>query len=158
MVKSLPSTIHRKAHYPFESANLLYKRCNLTYLMIRTEEEIITLQGASEADIDKAVAAARRAFEGEWSELEAKDRGALIYKLAELIERDRKLLASIDSFDNGKSFSDAYGLDLLESYNVFRYYAGTADKIMGKTIETSPKKLAYVLQEPLGVCGQIIPW
>lgn len=136
----------------------LCNRCNLTYLFIRTEEEIITLQGASEADVDKAVVAARRAFEGEWSELEAKDRGALIYKLAELIERDRKLLASIDSFDNGKSFADAYGLDILESFNVFRYYAGAADKIMGKTIETSPKKLAYVLQEPLGVCGQIIPW
>ncbi|KAL7784345.1 aldehyde dehydrogenase domain-containing protein [Trichoderma ceciliae] len=123
-----------------------------------TDEEVTTLQGASEADVDKAVAAARRAFEGEWSELEAVERGALLYKLAELIERDRKLLASIDSFDNGKSFSDAYGGDLLESYNVFRYYAGAADKITGRTIETSPKKLAYVLQEPLGVCGQIIPW
>ncbi|UKZ81532.1 hypothetical protein TrVFT333_009304 [Trichoderma virens FT-333] len=123
-----------------------------------TDEEIITLQGASEEDVDKAVAAARRAFDGEWSELEAVERGALLYKLAELIDRDRKLLASIDSFDNGKSFSDAYGGDLLESYNVFRYYAGAADKITGKTIETSPKKLAYVLQEPLGVCGQIIPW
>ncbi|PNP49849.1 hypothetical protein THARTR1_09379 [Trichoderma harzianum] len=123
-----------------------------------TDEEVVTLQGASEQDVDKAVAAARRAFDGEWSELEAVDRGALIYKLAELIDRDRKLLASIDSFDNGKSFSDAYGGDLLESYNVFRYYAGAADKITGKTIETGPNKLAYVLQEPLGVCGQIIPW
>lgn len=126
--------------------------------MNSTDEEIVTLQGASEEDVDKAVAAARRAFDGEWSELEAVERGALIYKLAELIDRDRKLLASIDSFDNGKSFSDAYGGDLLESYNVFRYYAGAADKISGKTIETGPNKLAYVLQEPLGVCGQIIPW
>ncbi|KAH6604453.1 aldehyde dehydrogenase nad+ [Trichoderma cornu-damae] len=123
-----------------------------------TDEEVITLQGASEADVDKAVAAARRAFEGKWSELEAVERGALLYKLAELIKRDMKLLASIDSFDNGKSFSDAYGGDLLNSYNMFRYYAGAADKITGRTIETSPKKLAYVLQEPLGVCGQIIPW
>lgn len=82
----------------------------------------------------------------------------MIYKLAELIKRDQKLLASIDSFDNGKSFSDAYGGDLEESYNVFRYYAGAADKITGKTIETGPNKLAYVIQEPLGVCGQIIPW
>ncbi|QYT00243.1 Aldehyde dehydrogenase [Trichoderma simmonsii] len=122
------------------------------------DEEIATLQGASEQDVDKAVAAARRAFEGEWSELEAVERGALIYKLAELIKRDQKLLASIDSFDNGKSFSDAYGGDLEESYNVFRYYAGAADKITGKTIETGPYKLAYVIQEPLGVCGQIIPW
>lgn len=55
-------------------------------------------------------------------------------------------------------FSAALAGDLDESYNVFRYYAGAADKISGRTIETSPAKLAYVLQEPLGVCGQIIPW
>jgi aldehyde dehydrogenase (NAD+) len=55
-------------------------------------------------------------------------------------------------------FSACLAGDLDESYNVFRYYAGAADKISGKTIETSPAKLAYVLQEPLGVCGQIIPW
>lgn len=129
----------------------------LTASIHSNNEEIATFQGASEQDVDKAVAAARRAFEGEWSELAAVDRGALIYKLAELIGRDLKLLASIDSLDNGKSITDATG-DLTESYNVFRYYAGAADKITGKTIETSPKKLAYVLQEPLGVCGQIIPW
>ncbi|KAH8674934.1 aldehyde dehydrogenase domain-containing protein [Ilyonectria robusta] len=123
-----------------------------------TNEEVITLPGASEEDVDKAVAAARRAFEGEWSELAAVDRGAFLYKLSELIDRDRKLLASIDAFDNGKTYTDALEGDLDESYNVFRYYAGAADKITGRTIETSPAKLAYVLQEPLGVCGQIIPW
>lgn len=62
------------------------------------------------------------------------------------------------SFDNGKPYTVALGEDLGESIGVFRYYAGTADKISGRTIETSPAKLAYVLQEPLGVCGQIIPW
>ncbi|KAH7131446.1 aldehyde dehydrogenase domain-containing protein [Dactylonectria estremocensis] len=123
-----------------------------------TNEEVITLPGASEDDVDKAVAAARRAFEGEWSDLAAVERGAFLYKLAELIDRDRKLLASIDAFDNGKTYTDALEGDLDESYNVFRYYAGASDKITGRTIETSPAKLAYVLQEPLGVCGQIIPW
>lgn len=123
-----------------------------------TDEKIITIKGASEKDVDKAVNAARRAFEGEWSELAAVDRGALLYKIAELIDRDRKLLASIDAFDNGKTYTAALEGDLDESYNVFRYYAGAADKITGRTIETSPAKLAYVLQEPLGVCGQIIPW
>lgn len=52
----------------------------------------------------------------------------------------------------------ALGLDMRVSHNVFKYYAGAADKITGDTIETSPEKLAYVLREPLGVCGQIIPW
>ncbi|KAF4440188.1 aldehyde dehydrogenase [Fusarium acutatum] len=123
-----------------------------------TEEEVIKLKGASKEDVDKAVQAARKAFEGEWSELAAVDRGAFLYKLADLIDRDRELIAAIDAFDNGKPFSACLAGDLDESYNVFRYYAGAADKISGKTIETSPAKLAYVLQEPLGVCGQIIPW
>ncbi|KAH7007368.1 aldehyde dehydrogenase domain-containing protein [Ilyonectria destructans] len=123
-----------------------------------TEEEIIKLRGASTADVDDAVVAARRAFEGNWSELAAIDRGAFLYKIAELIDRDRELIAAIDAYDNGKAYIAALGGDLDESYNVFRYYAGAADKISGRTIETSPAKLAYVLQEPLGVCGQIIPW
>ncbi|EKJ79274.1 hypothetical protein FPSE_00585 [Fusarium pseudograminearum CS3096] len=123
-----------------------------------TEEEVIKLNGASKEDVDKAVQAARKAFEGEWSELAAVDRGAFLYKIADLIDRDRELIAAIDAFDNGKPFSACLAGDLDESYNVFRYYAGAADKISGKTIETSPAKLAYVLQEPLGVCGQIIPW
>ncbi|KAL2683141.1 hypothetical protein Neosp_007608 [[Neocosmospora] mangrovei] len=116
-----------------------------------TDEKIITIKGASEKDVDKAVDAARRAFQGEWSELAAVDRGAFLYKIAELIDRDRKLLASIDAFDNGKTYAAALEGDLDESYNVFRYYAGAADKITGRTIETSPAKLAYVLQEPLGI-------
>jgi acyl-CoA reductase-like NAD-dependent aldehyde dehydrogenase len=55
-------------------------------------------------------------------------------------------------------YTAALNIDLDEAWNVFRYYAGAADKITGQTIETSPAKLAYVMQEPLGVCGQIIPW
>ncbi|KAM0322853.1 hypothetical protein ACHAQA_009194 [Verticillium albo-atrum] len=123
-----------------------------------TEEEVLKLKGASVEDVDKAVAAARKAFQGEWSDLAAVERGAFLYKLAELIDRDRELIAAIDAYDNGKPYSAALAGDLDESYNVFRYYAGAADKITGRTIETSPAKLAYVLQEPLGVCGQIIPW
>ncbi|KAH6985182.1 Aldehyde/histidinol dehydrogenase [Ilyonectria destructans] len=123
-----------------------------------TEEEIIKLRGASTADVDDAVVAARRASEGNWSELAAIDRGTFLYKIAELIDRDRELIAAIDAYDNGKAYTAALSGDLDESYNIFRYYAGAADKISGRTIETSPAKLAYVLQEPLGVCSQIIPW
>ncbi|KAF7525343.1 hypothetical protein G7054_g11128 [Neopestalotiopsis clavispora] len=121
-------------------------------------EEVIKLKGASAEDVDKAVAAARQAFEGDWSKLAAVERGAFLFKLAELIHRDRELLAAIDAFDNGKTYAAALAADIDESYNVFKYYGGAADKISGSTIETSPKKLAYVLQEPLGVCGHIIPW
>ena len=86
------------------------------------------------------------------------ERAKYVFKLAELIDRDRELLAAIDAHDSGKPYSVALEADLDESYNVFQYYAGWSDKIYGKTIETSAAKLAYTLQEPLGVCGQIIPW
>ncbi|CAH0052220.1 unnamed protein product [Clonostachys solani] len=123
-----------------------------------TEEEILKLQGASPTDVDKAVAAARQAFNGPWSQLPAIERGEYLYKLAELIDHDRELLAAIDAYDNGKLGLFVAHCDLDEAYNVFRYYAGAADKISGQTIETSPAKLAYVVQEPLGVCAQIVPW
>ena len=86
------------------------------------------------------------------------ERAKFIFKLAALIDRDRELIAAIDAHDCGKPFSVALEADLDESYNVFQYYAGWCDKIDGKTIETSAAKLAYTIQEPLGVCGQIIPW
>jgi aldehyde dehydrogenase (NAD(P)+) len=68
----------------------------------RTEKEILKLKGASEDDVNTAVTAARRAFEGSWSEIPALERGNLLHKLADLIHRDRRLIASIDAFDNGK--------------------------------------------------------
>ncbi|CAK7234863.1 hypothetical protein SBRCBS47491_009092 [Sporothrix bragantina] len=122
------------------------------------EDEIVTLQGASTSDVDLAVSAAREAFDGEWSELPATARVDLLLKLVSLIERDRELLAGIDALDNGKTFNAALNADIAASINVFKYYAGAADKLSGSTIETNPDKLAYVLREPLGVCGQIIPW
>ena len=119
---------------------------------------ITSVQAADGKDVDKAVAAARAAFEGPWSELSATARGDLIRKLSDLIYRDRELLAAIDAWDNGKTYEVALTVDMDEAHNVFKYYAGFADKIFGKTIETDPAKFAYVLHEPLGVCGQIIPW
>lgn len=123
-----------------------------------TEQEIITLKGASESDVNEAVDAARKAFQGPWSDLTPVERGDYLVKLASLIDRDRKLIAAIDAYDCGKPYSVALEADLDESYNVFKYYAGWADKIYGDTIDTSPAKFAYTVQEPLGVCGQIIPW
>jgi aldehyde dehydrogenase (NAD(P)+) len=116
------------------------------------------MKGASVADVDEAVEAAHKAFQGPWSEFTPAQRGDVLLKLASLIDRDRKLIAAIDAYDCGKPYSVALEADLDESYNVFKYYAGWADKIYGDTIDTSPTKLAYTLQEPLGVCGQIIPW
>ena len=93
-----------------------------------------------------------------WSDKTPLERADYLFKLASLIDRDRELIAAIDAYDGGKPYPVALGVDLDESHNVFKYYAGWADKIDGKTIETSAAKLAYTVQEPLGVCAQIIPW
>ncbi|KAL4876721.1 Aldehyde/histidinol dehydrogenase [Aspergillus karnatakaensis] len=114
----------------------------------------------SEADVNKAVAAARTAFQGNSRSLSATERGNLLSRLAELIYRDRELFAAIDAYDNGKLYSVTLAAHLDESYDVFKYYAGWADKSSGKTIETSSGKLAYVLQEPLVApalaCGNVV--
>ena len=107
---------------------------------------------------DIAVAAARKAFEeGPWPRIAPSARGGLLLKLAELVERDSLLLASIESLDNGKSITMAKG-DIGAVAATIRYYGGWADKIHGKVIDTQDDRFNYVQYEPIGVCGQIIPW
>ncbi len=123
------------------------------------ESEICSVHAASASDVDTAVRAARSAFNHEsWRDLAPTDRGALMYKLAGLIESHAEILASIETWDNGKPYSVALNDDLTEVVSCFRYYAGWADKIHGQTISTTPQKFAYTLRQPIGVCGQIIPW
>lgn len=125
----------------------------------RDESEIATVQAASVEDIDKAVVAARAAFNNpEWREMANTDRGALIYKLAELCEQEKETLATLDTWDNGKPYQVALNEDMAEVVGTIRYYAGWADKIQGSTIPTSNAKFAYTLKQPIGVCAQIIPW
>lgn len=124
-----------------------------------TESEICSVYAASPEDVDRAVSAARAAFNDvSWSELSPTDRGALMYKLADKIDEHKETLATLDTWDNGKPYSVALNEDLGEVVNTFRYYAGYADKIHGQTISTTPQKFAYTLRQPIGVCGQIIPW
>lgn len=112
---------------------------------------------ATEKDVDVAVAAARKAFEGPWSKINPQDRGILMNKLADLAEKNAELLAAVESLDNGKSISMARG-DVAAVVATLRYYGGWADKIEGKTIDISPDMFHYTRNEPIGVCGQIIPW
>jgi len=79
-------------------------------------------------------------------------------KLADLMEQNKELLATIDAWDNGKTYSEALNTDLPEAILTIRYYAGWADKNYGQTIETTPEKFAYTIRQPLGVVAQIIPW
>ncbi|EFQ35179.1 aldehyde dehydrogenase [Colletotrichum graminicola] len=122
-----------------------------------TEEVITSVHEATEKDVDIAVAAARKAFEGEWRQIPPSQRGVLMGKLADLAEKNTDLLAAVESLDNGKSISMAKG-DVSAVVGCIRYYAGWADKIEGKTIDVAPDMFHYTRPEPIGVCAQIIPW
>jgi aldehyde dehydrogenase (NAD+) len=105
------------------------------------------------------VIAARKALKSPaWADIGGTERGKLLYNLAELIKKNQELLATIESWDNGKPYKVALNGDLADIIEVIRYYAGWADKITGQVIETTPDKLAYTIKTPVGVCGQIIPW
>ncbi|KAF8476941.1 aldehyde dehydrogenase domain-containing protein [Kalaharituber pfeilii] len=122
------------------------------------EEVITSVHEATAKDVDVAVAAARKAFEGgAWPKTTPAERGKLLAKLGDLLERDAELLASVEALDNGKSISMARG-DIGAVINNVRYYAGWADKVHGKVVETAADKFNYIRYEPIGVCGQIIPW
>ncbi len=124
-----------------------------------TGEVIANVAEADKADVDKAVVAARREFEdGPWSKLSATARGRLLNKLADLIERDSDELAELETLDNGKPIRDSKGADLPLTIACYRYYAGWADKIHGKTIPINGPYFCYTRHEPVGVVGQIIPW
>ena len=124
-----------------------------------TGEKICDVAEGDKADIDKAVAAARKAFEsGPWSKMSAAERGRLMNKLADAIEARSDELAALESLDNGKPVKDAKAADLPLTVKCFRYYAGWADKNHGKTIPIEGPFFCYTRHEPVGVVGQIIPW
>src|SRR4051812_45568534 len=124
-----------------------------------TGEEICQVAEGDKADIDLAVAAARKAFEpGPWPRMAAAERGRLLNKLADAIEQNKEELAALESLDNGKPYRDAIAADLPLTIKCYRYYAGWADKIHGKTIPVEGPYFCYTRHEPVGVVGQIIPW
>jgi aldehyde dehydrogenase (NAD+) len=123
-----------------------------------TGETLCQVHEASAADVDKAVKAARKALEqGPWKKTDAADRGRLLYKLADLVEKEAEELAALESLNCGKTITDARG-DLQGVVNTLRYYAGWADKIEGRTVPVRGNFLSYTLRQPVGVVGQIIPW
>jgi phenylacetaldehyde dehydrogenase len=112
-------------------------------------------------DIDRAVAAARRAFDdGPWASMTPADRGKLVWRLGDLVEKHADEIAQIEALDNGKPVNDARFGDVAFSYDLLRYMAGWSTKITGQTISLSSGAPfhAYTLREPVGVCGQIVPW
>lgn len=124
-----------------------------------TETVIANVAEADKPDVDKAVASARRAFEsGPWCKMSATERGRLLYKLADLIDANKKELAALETLDNGKPLRDSLAADLPLTSACYRYYAGWTDKIHGKVIPINGPYFCYTRHEPVGVAGQIIPW
>lgn len=115
-----------------------------------TAEEVTEFAEATQKDVDKAVKAARKAFEGEWSKISAKERGKYIYRIARMIQERAREFAVLESLDGGKPIRESRDVDIPLVAAYFFYYAGWADKLEYAFPGKKPK--------PLGVCGQIIPW
>jgi acyl-CoA reductase-like NAD-dependent aldehyde dehydrogenase len=116
---------------------------------------------ASADDVDRAVGAARKAFEdrnGPWRKMSASERGRLLWKLADLIEKNIDELAELETLDNGKPIFESRYVDMPMVVDVLRYYAGWATKIHGETVNTFEAAFTYTLREPVGVVGLIVPW
>jgi phenylacetaldehyde dehydrogenase len=130
-----------------------------------TGETLARVAEGSAEDIDRAVRAARRAFDqGPWSRMTASERGRIIWRIGDLILEHADELAQLESLDNGKPFAVAQAADVPLAADLFHYMAGWATKIEGNTIDISVPYMpganfhSYTLREPLGVVGQIIPW
>src|SRR5580765_3509989 len=126
-----------------------------------TGEVLCKIVEASPADVDRAVAAARKAFEdrsGAWRKLSASERGRLIWKLSDLVEKNIDELAELETLDNGKPIFESRYVDMPMVIDVLRYFAGLATKIHGVTVNTFESAFTYTLREPVGVVGLIVPW
>jgi len=128
----------------------------------RNEEKVADFQSATKPDVDKAVAAARKAFdEGPWPRMSGQERGQKLRKLADLIMENKERLAKLETLDNGKPLFWSENADIPLSASHLQYHAGWADKVYGETLPhatSQGKFFAYTLKEPIGVAGQIIPW
>ncbi len=122
------------------------------------DEEITQVAFAGQEDVERAVAAAREAFEdGRWSQLDPRRRASVLNKIADKLQSNAQALAQIEVIDSGKPINFAFG-EMLHCAQVFRYYAGWCDKVYGETNPTGPDQFIYTLRDPVGVCAQIIPW
>ncbi|XP_072328060.1 mitochondrial 10-formyltetrahydrofolate dehydrogenase-like [Scyliorhinus torazame] len=124
---------------------------------------ICEVSSPTAADVDRAVAAAKDAFEnGQWGKMNARDRGRLLYQLADLMEKHQEELATIEAIDSGAVYTLALKTHIGMSIQTFRYFAGWCDKIQGSTIPINQarpnRNLTFTKKEPIGVCAIIIPW
>ncbi|UGY20685.1 aldehyde dehydrogenase family protein [Bradyrhizobium septentrionale] len=123
-----------------------------------TEQVIATIAEGNEADVDRAVAAARRAFEGPWRTMRAAERGHILLRWAELLKQHADEIAALESLDAGKPIAAVLRQDLPAAIDTLTYYAGWADKISGDVVSTRDDALTYTVREPVGVVAAIVPW
>jgi acyl-CoA reductase-like NAD-dependent aldehyde dehydrogenase len=124
-----------------------------------TGETLAKVAEGDAEDIDRAVRAARKAFDqSSWPRMAPAERERILLRVADLIEKHGEELAQLETLDNGKSIFETRNVDIPGSAATFRYYAGWVNKITGETNPTDPAFFNYTLREPVGVCGQIIPW
>src|SRR6204780_1494378 len=125
-----------------------------------SNEQVLALVAEGDkADVDEAVKHARKAYEdGKWASLSPHARTHFLLKIAELIDQHAEELAELETLDNGKPLFESKNIDIPGAAETFRYYAGFATKIYGETTPAAPSIFNYPLGEPVGVCGQIIPW
>jgi acyl-CoA reductase-like NAD-dependent aldehyde dehydrogenase len=124
-----------------------------------TEEALSEVGSASGNDVDRAVAAAKAALQGDWQKLSARERGRLLWKIADALEARIDEFALLETLDNGKPIFESRYVDIPAAIDALRYFAGWADKVTGETLPVSgPFVLAYTLREPIGVIAAITPW
>src|ERR1700675_639187 len=123
-----------------------------------TEQVIATIAEGNEADVDRAVAAARRAFEGPWRTMRAAERGHILLKWADLLKQHADEIAALESLDAGKPISGVLRQDFPAAVDTLAYYAGWADKSSGEVVSTRNDALTYTVREPVGVVAVIVPW
>ncbi len=135
-----------------------------TFKSINPSDESVICEVAkgTRQDVDFAVDCAHRAFLGEWGQMNARDRGKLMYRLADLMDEHKEELATLESMDSGAVYTLALKTHIGMSIDTFRYFGGWCDKIQGKTIPINHarpnKNLTYTKREPIGVCGIVTPW
>ena len=123
-----------------------------------TEEPICTVAEAGSEDVDRAVRAARAAFEGPWSKMKPAERQKVLWRLGDLILEHGDEIARLETLDNGKPIFESRQIDVPMAANCFHYFAGWVTKLAGETLPVSPSFFTFTLREPLGVVGAIIPW
>src|SRR6516164_3575039 len=123
-----------------------------------TEEVHARVPNGQPRDVEMAVRAARRAFEGVWGRMNPSERGRILYRLVELIEKHADELALLDTEDMGKPYKHAREHDVPMAVEFLRFYAGFCDKIRGGQVPCAPDKHVYLVREPVGVVAGILPW